>query len=128
MFHKNNLEDLFHPRPLYLKVLCQIVFKTNNLYSSYCLKQVHSQNPLFSPKTFYLCLINDITEISLKVALNTISLTLYQYLIIKDWLIDWFLVFNATFSNISVISWRPVLVVEEAGIPRENHQPSTSNW
>jgi hypothetical protein len=26
----------------------------------------------------------------------------------------WFLVFNATFSNISAISWRPVLVVEEA--------------
>jgi len=24
-------------------------------------------------------------------------------------------VFNATFSNISAISWRPVLVVEEAG-------------
>jgi hypothetical protein len=32
-----------------------------------------------------------------------------------------FLVFNATFSNISAISWRPVLVVEEAGVPRENH-------
>ena len=32
--------------------------------------------------------------------------------------IDWFLIFlcfNATFSNISAISWRPVLVVEEAG-------------
>jgi hypothetical protein len=43
--------------------------------------QVHSQNPLFSTKTFYLYLINDITEISLKVALNTINLTLYQYLI-----------------------------------------------
>jgi hypothetical protein len=26
-----------------------------------------------------------------------------------------FLVFNATFSNISAMSWRPVLVVEEAG-------------
>jgi len=25
----------------------------------------------------------------------------------------WFIVFNATFSNISAISWRPVLVVEE---------------
>jgi hypothetical protein len=25
-----------------------------------------------------------------------------------------FFVFNATFSNISAISWRPVLVVEEA--------------
>ena len=25
--------------------------------------------------------------------------------------------FNATFSNISTISWQPVLVVEEAGVP-----------
>ena len=33
-----------------------------------------------------------------------------------------FLVFNATFSNISAISWRPVLVVEEAGVPGENHR------
>ena len=31
-----------------------------------------------------------------------------------------FLVFNATFSNISAISRRPVLVVEEVG---ENHRP-----
>ena len=31
--------------------------------------------------------------------------------------------FNATFSNISAISWRPVLVVEEAGVPGENHRP-----
>jgi hypothetical protein len=31
----------------------------------------------------------------------------------------------ATFSNISAISWRPVLVVEEAG---ENHGPWASNW
>jgi hypothetical protein len=28
--------------------------------------------------------------------------------------------FNATFNNISAISWRPVLVVEEAGVPGEN--------
>ena len=32
--------------------------------------------------------------------------------------IDWFLVFNVTFSNISAISWRPVLVVEEGGSTR----------
>jgi hypothetical protein len=46
------------------------------------------------------------------------------------WLIFdfWFLVFNATFSNISAISWRPVLVVEKAGVPGENHRPWTSNW
>jgi hypothetical protein len=35
---------------------------------------------------------------------------------------DLILVFNATFSNISAISWRPVLVVEEAGVPGENHR------
>jgi hypothetical protein len=36
--------------------------------------------------------------------------------------------FNATFSNISAISWQPVLVVEEAGVPGENHRPWASNW
>jgi hypothetical protein len=43
-------------------------------------------------------------------------------------LIDWFLVINVTFSNISAISWRPVLVVEEARVPGENHRPWASNW
>jgi hypothetical protein len=28
---------------------------------------------------------------------------------------------NATFNNISVISWRSVLLVEEKGVPGENH-------
>ena len=37
----------------------------------------------------------------------------------------WFILFNATFSNISAI---PVLVVEEAWVPGENHRPWTSNW
>jgi hypothetical protein len=31
------------------------------------------------------------------------------------------MVFNATFNNISVISWRSVLLVEEKGGPGENH-------
>jgi len=42
-------------------------------------------------------------------------------------LID-FLVLNATFSNISNISWRPVLMVEEAGVPGEDHRLWVSNW
>jgi len=38
-------------------------------------------------------------------------------------------VFKATFSNISAISWQPVLVVEEAGAPRKKKkQPWASNW
>jgi hypothetical protein len=32
------------------------------------------------------------------------------------------MVFNATFNNITVISWRSVLLVEETGVPRENHR------
>jgi hypothetical protein len=33
------------------------------------------------------------------------------------------MVFNATFNNISVISWQSVLLVGETGVPRENHRP-----
>jgi hypothetical protein len=42
-------------------------------------------------------------------------------------LIDW-LMFYATFSNIPAISWRPVVVVEEAGVPGKNHRQWASNW
>ena len=34
------------------------------------------------------------------------------------------MVFNATFNNISVISWQSVLLVEETGVPEENHRPA----
>jgi hypothetical protein len=44
----------------------------------------------------------------------------------SDFLFD-FWCFNTTFSNISAISLRPVIVVEEAGVPGENHRPWTSN-
>jgi len=38
------------------------------------------------------------------------------------------MVFNATFNNMLVISWRSVLLVEETGVPAENQQPVTSHW
>jgi hypothetical protein len=38
------------------------------------------------------------------------------------------MVFNATFNNISVISWQSVLLVEETGVSRENDQPDASHW
>ena len=37
------------------------------------------------------------------------------------------MVFNVTFKSISVISWQSVLLVEEIGVPRENHQPVASH-
>jgi hypothetical protein len=39
----------------------------------------------------------------------------------------WVMVFNATFNNISDISWRSVLLVEETVVPGENHRPVASH-
>ena len=36
------------------------------------------------------------------------------------------MVFSTTFNNISAISWRSVLLVEETGGPGENHRPVTN--
>ena len=40
---------------------------------------------------------------------------------------SWFMVFNATFNNISVISWRLVLLMEETVVPGENNRPAASH-
>ena len=38
------------------------------------------------------------------------------------------MVFNATFTNISAISWRSVLLVKETVVSGENHRPVASYW
>ena len=40
----------------------------------------------------------------------------YQGKLVRWWLGLWFMMFNATFNNISVISWRTVLLVEETRV------------
>jgi hypothetical protein len=44
------------------------------------------------------------------------------------WLRFRFVVFNVTFNNISVISWRSVWLMEETGVLGENHWPVASHW
>ena len=39
----------------------------------------------------------------------------------------WFMVFNANFNNISVISWQSVLLMEETGVTGENHRSVASH-
>ena len=46
---------------------------------------------------------------------------------VVGWLVG-LMAFNATFNNISVISWRSVLLVEETGVPGEKHRPVASHW
>jgi len=43
-------------------------------------------------------------------------------------IVGWFMVFNATFNNISVISWRSVLLFGGTGVPGENHRSVASHW
>ena len=38
------------------------------------------------------------------------------------------MVLNATFNNIAVISWRSVLLMEETGVPGQNHRHLASYW
>jgi hypothetical protein len=38
------------------------------------------------------------------------------------------MVFNATFNNISAISWRSVSLLGETGVPWENNRRATSHW
>ena len=47
-----------------------------------------------------------------------------QYKIAALVVIGWFMVFNATFNNILAIFWWSLLLMEEAGVPGENHQPA----
>ena len=47
----------------------------------------------------------------------------YAYVVV-----GWFMVFKATFKNISVISCQSVLLMEDIGVSGENHQPGASHW
>jgi hypothetical protein len=40
----------------------------------------------------------------------------------------YFILIFGVLTSLSAISWRPVLVVEEAGVPGENHRPWATNW
>ena len=51
---------------------------------------------------------------------EVINTELMQYNIVKYF--SFFCVLTPLLNNISAISWRPVLVVEEAGVTGENHR------
>ena len=72
---------------------------------------------LLSDKMDYLEKATDLPQVTDK--LHQINLYLY---------FSGFMVFfNTTFDNISVISWRSVLLVEETGTSEESHRPAVSH-
>jgi len=50
----------------------------------------------------------------------SLQMNKHERQLIFTWLGFGFMVFDSTFNNISIISWRSVLLVEETGWPREN--------
>ena len=44
------------------------------------------------------------------------------------WLWFRFVVFKATFNDVTAISWRSDFLEEETGGPGENHRPAASQW
>ena len=54
---------------------------------------------------------------------NDIAIDKSTFILLCTFMFGWIMVFNATFSNISVISF---LLVEETGVPGENHRPVAS--
>ena len=115
----------------YLKWFYCFFIKVLLLRSNYNVSEKEGWDPInrFNPATF-LCLSLDFQHhISWYFLCSIVwgEQWLFALLILVNLLI-WFILFNATFSNISAISLRPVLVVEEAWVPGENHRPWASNW
>ena len=65
-----------------------------------------------------------ISVIETHLSWNGLLTTTFKYIVGLAWSI----VLSATLNNISVISWRSVLLVEETGLPGENHRPVVSHW
>ena len=59
---------------------------------------------------------------------GTYNMKLYNKLIWRCMRRVRVMVFNATFNNISVISWRSVVLVEETGGLGENYWSGASHW
>ena len=64
-------------------------------------------------------------ETSIILYMYNVLIVIAKYTIRDDsiCLFVYLMVFNATFNNILVISWRSILLVEETREPGENHRP-----
>jgi hypothetical protein len=63
-----------------------------------------------------------------KIYLNLAFIQFLSCIHINLFAMDRVMTFNATFNNISAISWQSALVVEEIGVSWENHRPVASHW
>jgi hypothetical protein len=76
----------------------------------------------------YFCLLCFLVLFLLIIALSILIWSTDSAWYFQALLIICFFLWCLTFNNISVISWRSVLLMEETGEPGENHWPVASHW
>jgi hypothetical protein len=67
-----------------------------------------------------LIIINNKTNITLRIHLHSF-IRLYNAEIVNYGEFGWFMLLNATFNTIQVISWRSFLLVEGTGVSGDNN-------
>ena len=111
-FHHTHDIDLIHNR------FCRFI---SNLLKVYILLTIYSELGHLSMYRHH-----KIMEYLCHIILNKPSVVYYVYMLLctkcNDGVRIRVIVFNATFNNISVISWRSVLLVRETGVLGENHR------
>jgi hypothetical protein len=129
------IKDLSRWRQWCLQYVYQGFVKVMSVMSTVCLSMICQGDV----SDVYSIFINDLSRWRQWCQYNFILAIIYNFPIVlwncSDSGIFWFFslgfrvkVFNATCNNISAISWRSVLLVEETGVPEENHRPAASHW
>jgi hypothetical protein len=72
------------------------------------------------------CIITALLFIEVRIMIDLSTTFLFNFGTVR--LFVWLMVLNATFNNISAISWRSVLLVEETRGPGESHRAVVSHW
>ena len=120
---ERNIPKLYIPVISLVSLECKIKLQNNNIYVSKIsvAKSDHKTNRRDIPKTVYFLDICQkviyCVEIDRKVNEHDIPLLCRVRV----------MVLSATFANISAISWRSYLLVEETRVLGENHRPAASH-
>ena len=128
-WHRNSISHV-------IIIQLRLINKCNTDYERYFISVANFKTVCLHPIVAYAYVLSFLTHVlgDMKNLKCFFLLLLYMHysinwiILIKYLMMILFFVFNATFSNISAISWRPALVVEEAGVPGEIHRPWPSNW
>jgi hypothetical protein len=117
---------------IYLRIACNLLqfsWHLNALTEVYfaCSKTLFNKmmHLLSNISYIYFYAVSFILNYSGRMAVGfttTWAVSAYHHLSII--MMDWIMVFNATFNNISVISWWSVLLMGKTEVPGENNRPN----